>query len=603
MPGERTLLVTEGDRTREVLLIGSVTVGRGPLCEISAADPRLSREHAIIEVAGDAVLVRDLDSRNGTRVNGNPIKEHRLGPNDTVEIGPLVVRLSTRPSIDAPPRRLGNEDVTVLIPPRGAGLATPAAPTAPVATPPVPAPAAPPPAAVAAVEDEDETRLQPRRPAPPADIARATASPASLTSPTTPAAPDEDDEATRLQPRRPAPAAPDASGSAARPAPAATPAARTASVPAAPAPAAGQNTAGQSTVAAAVPDAARAASGREMSFAATALLWVMPLALFALVAGLVPGMLEPDERMPLLDAHYAALATTAAELVHASREPAMPVDAVTTSLRKLAGVVNARVLDADGRVLAPMNEAGTRIAVPALEGSAPRIQAAENGGVGVQVPAATGDGRPVVVTMDIDPSLIRPAPPGSIAGVVALVLSLAVAWLVARKVTQITDTRLSRLGEELELLTIGRLTTGHDPFQLRGGQRIVDAAAFALSPAARRLPGPARPRSAAETAAAAEIPNVLAATLDTDAGFRVVRCDAECEALLGLSVARARGQHLIDAIGDTAVVDEMLRVSSLATPERMAQGEAQPTGRPFLLGIEATRRSGEPALTFRFKRL
>ena len=91
MPTERRLIVRHGGQVREVLLVGTVSVGRNPSCEISEADPLLSREHAEFRVTGTDVFVKDLGSRNGTRVNGKPIKEERLVPGDRVEVGPLVI--------------------------------------------------------------------------------------------------------------------------------------------------------------------------------------------------------------------------------------------------------------------------------------------------------------------------------------------------------------------------------------------------------------------------------------------------------------------------------------------------------------------------------
>jgi pSer/pThr/pTyr-binding forkhead associated (FHA) protein len=182
VPGERRLLVTEGDRQREVLLVGAVTVGRGPLCEISSPDPRLSREHAVFETADDGVRVRDLNSRNGTRVNGALITEHRLTPNDVVEVGPFVVRLADAPALaarvaDSP---LGNEDATVMMPLR-------------VAAPPGGAPAPPDRAAMPAGsppdEDPEATRLTPRRPTAPPVATGAPAAPAAPPAAAPPAAP------------------------------------------------------------------------------------------------------------------------------------------------------------------------------------------------------------------------------------------------------------------------------------------------------------------------------------------------------------------------------------------------------------------------------
>jgi hypothetical protein len=88
----RRLVVDDGRTARELLLVGTMVVGRDPDCEISHRDPRLSRRHAEFTVGDDGIIVRDLDSRNGIRVNGSPVKEAVLRPGDLVQIAQLTVR-------------------------------------------------------------------------------------------------------------------------------------------------------------------------------------------------------------------------------------------------------------------------------------------------------------------------------------------------------------------------------------------------------------------------------------------------------------------------------------------------------------------------------
>ena len=42
--------------------------------DLALADPAVSRVHAILEQVGTTWLVRDLGSRNGTRLNGAPVR-------------------------------------------------------------------------------------------------------------------------------------------------------------------------------------------------------------------------------------------------------------------------------------------------------------------------------------------------------------------------------------------------------------------------------------------------------------------------------------------------------------------------------------------------
>ncbi|MEP7119257.1 MAG: hypothetical protein ABI880_16840, partial [Acidobacteriota bacterium] len=348
---------------------------------------------------------------------------------------------------------------------------------------------------------------------------------------------------------------------------------------------------------------ARATTAPELTFARTMLLWVVPVALVSFLAGLVPDLLQPDQRTPLLQAHYNALAVSAVELVRTSREPAQPLDSITSALRRHPSITSARVIGVDGRVLAPLNEAGTSVTVPALAGPEPRVVAADHGLVDVYVPATTGDGRAVVAALVVDPARIHPAPPSSAIATPLLLLCLGAAWLAARQLTAIADARLSRLGEEVELMTTRQVSAGRDPFSLRGGSRILDAVTFALSPAGRR------PGDVPVTAVRVEAPvtndgaGATSAAIDTDGSFRVVRADAGCAALLGTAPGSAVGQHLIDVLEDQGVADEVLRLVTLATPERAAQGSALPTGRDFRLAIDVTRASDGQSLSIRFMKV
>ena len=93
------------------------------------------------------------------------------------------------------------------------------------------------------------------------------------------------------------------------------------------------------------------------------------------------------------------------------------------------------------------------------------------------------------------------------------------------------------------------------------------------------------------------------ASIEADATFRIVQADAGCEALLGLVPGAVRGVHLIDALRDQAVADEVLRLVAMATPDQAAQGEVSPAERGFRLGIDVQWRSGPAPLTIRFTRL
>lgn len=79
-----------GERTVE-LQDPVVTVGRASENKISIAEKESSRRHCQIEKTDLGFKLVDLESRNGTRVNGRFVNQHLLQPGDRVEIGKSVL--------------------------------------------------------------------------------------------------------------------------------------------------------------------------------------------------------------------------------------------------------------------------------------------------------------------------------------------------------------------------------------------------------------------------------------------------------------------------------------------------------------------------------
>src|SRR4029079_12860603 len=88
----RKLVLDDGRAERELVVRDRLTVGRDPSCDVSDADPRLSRRHAEFQLTPKGIVVRDLDSRNGVRVNGRTVRETLLSPGDLVEVAHLSIR-------------------------------------------------------------------------------------------------------------------------------------------------------------------------------------------------------------------------------------------------------------------------------------------------------------------------------------------------------------------------------------------------------------------------------------------------------------------------------------------------------------------------------
>ena len=74
-----TLAATlEGQRRTWPLEADVVQIGRSSRCPVHLPDATVSKTHAEIVRAGDGWLIRDLGSRNGTRVNGvDAVRAHR----------------------------------------------------------------------------------------------------------------------------------------------------------------------------------------------------------------------------------------------------------------------------------------------------------------------------------------------------------------------------------------------------------------------------------------------------------------------------------------------------------------------------------------------
>ncbi|WP_428936706.1 SpoIIE family protein phosphatase [Fontivita pretiosa] len=116
------LEITGPDGRRSIELQGQDPrdLGRSPRAQIRLRDAAVSRRHAeLIPDAQGQWAIRDVGSRNGTIVNGAPVRaQQRLRPGDVIRIGPFVLRL--RQDIDSPhpsasqPTDLASQHTSVL---------------------------------------------------------------------------------------------------------------------------------------------------------------------------------------------------------------------------------------------------------------------------------------------------------------------------------------------------------------------------------------------------------------------------------------------------------------------------------------------------------
>jgi S-DNA-T family DNA segregation ATPase FtsK/SpoIIIE len=118
------LVVTGGPAAgrRFPLSRGAHKLGRGDVCEVRLDDRSLSREHLEITVFDGEVRIRDLESRNGTAIEGDPLhcgEERVLANGQHVEAGrTLLAFLAPRDRASAATGGHGNGTVRFNRPPR-----------------------------------------------------------------------------------------------------------------------------------------------------------------------------------------------------------------------------------------------------------------------------------------------------------------------------------------------------------------------------------------------------------------------------------------------------------------------------------------------------
>lgn len=68
------------------------TLGRRPYNDIVIDNLAVSGEHAVLQLVSGSVFIEDLNSTNGTYINGKAVKKQLLQHNDTVEIGKYKIK-------------------------------------------------------------------------------------------------------------------------------------------------------------------------------------------------------------------------------------------------------------------------------------------------------------------------------------------------------------------------------------------------------------------------------------------------------------------------------------------------------------------------------
>lgn len=92
--GPRLLYLGEDGKCHSRDLKGSLTLGRGHQVDIPFGCRKVSRVHCRISPTPEGVLLEDLDSSNGTFVNGLPVKTALVESGDLIDLGCGDARLA-----------------------------------------------------------------------------------------------------------------------------------------------------------------------------------------------------------------------------------------------------------------------------------------------------------------------------------------------------------------------------------------------------------------------------------------------------------------------------------------------------------------------------
>lgn len=84
-PGPGRLELADG-RTVVLSVLGT-TIGRLDTADLCLPDPDVSRRHAVVRGVGPNWVLEDLESTNGTLVDGSPIRDHVLADGDRITVG------------------------------------------------------------------------------------------------------------------------------------------------------------------------------------------------------------------------------------------------------------------------------------------------------------------------------------------------------------------------------------------------------------------------------------------------------------------------------------------------------------------------------------
>ncbi len=92
MKKERLVILAGKHKDKRFWIGDRLTIGRSAENSIRLYSSAVSRQHAVIKKQFKGTILEDLSSVNGTYVNGEKIKSHKLKPQDIIRVGDIEMK-------------------------------------------------------------------------------------------------------------------------------------------------------------------------------------------------------------------------------------------------------------------------------------------------------------------------------------------------------------------------------------------------------------------------------------------------------------------------------------------------------------------------------
>ena len=87
-----SVLDPEGEQWTVELSEAETLIGRSPSADLRINDKAISRDHACISFEDGQYLIEDLQTTNGTKVNGKRVRSGELQDGDTIQLGQTTIK-------------------------------------------------------------------------------------------------------------------------------------------------------------------------------------------------------------------------------------------------------------------------------------------------------------------------------------------------------------------------------------------------------------------------------------------------------------------------------------------------------------------------------